>query len=89
MKDDKEGLVDSGGESTSLFDVGERQLFQIHKFNLNVLRFFKIENQKLVECLGYETHPTLSRLITRSDDIQIDSVKEVAKLKHDVDKDEK
>ncbi|MGA9940568.1 MAG: hypothetical protein WBP88_01095 [Nitrososphaeraceae archaeon] len=39
--------------------------------------------------LGYETHPTLSRLITRSDDIQIDSVKEVAKLKHDVDKDEK
>jgi len=39
--------------------------------------------------LGYETHPTLSRLITRSDDIQIDSVKEVAKLKHDVGKDEK
>ena len=38
--------------------------------------------------LGYETHPTLSRLITRSDDIQIDSVKEVAKLKHDVGKDE-
>ena len=39
--------------------------------------------------LGYETHPTLSRLITRSDDIQIDSVKEVAKLKHDFGKDEK
>ena len=39
--------------------------------------------------LGYGTHPTLSRLITRSDDIQIDSVKEVAKLKHDVGKDEK
>ena len=39
--------------------------------------------------LGYETHPTLSRLITRSDDIQIDSVKEVAKLKRDVGKDEK
>ena len=38
--------------------------------------------------LGYETHPTLSRLITRSDDIQIDNVKEVAKLKHDIDKDE-
>jgi len=39
--------------------------------------------------LGYGTHPTLSRLITRSDDIQIDSVKEFAKLKHDVGKDEK
>ena len=35
-KDDKEGQVDSGGESTSLFDVGERQFFQIHKFNLNL-----------------------------------------------------
>jgi hypothetical protein len=39
--------------------------------------------------LGYETHPTLSRLITGSHDIQIDSVKEAAKLKRDVDKDEK
>ena len=39
--------------------------------------------------LGYEAHPTLSRLITGSGDIQINSVKEVAKLKHDVDKDEK
>jgi len=38
--------------------------------------------------LGYEAHPTLSRLITGSSDIQINSVKEVAKLKHDVDKDE-
>ncbi len=31
----------------------------------------------------------LSRLIIGSDDIQIDSVKEIAKLKHDVDKDDK
>ena len=38
--------------------------------------------------LGHEAHPTLSRLITGSGDIQINSVKEVAKLKHDVDKDE-
>jgi len=38
--------------------------------------------------LGYEAHPTLSRLITGSGDIQINSVKEVAKLKRDVDKDE-
>lgn len=36
--------------------------------------------------LGYKTHPTLSRLITRSNNIQIDSVKEIAKLKHDMDK---
>jgi hypothetical protein len=35
------------------------------------------------------THHTLPRLITGSDDIQIDSVKEIAKLKRDVDKNEK
>ena len=39
--------------------------------------------------LGYEAHPTLSRLITGSDDIQIDRVREVTKLKHDAGKDEK
>jgi hypothetical protein len=36
LKTDKEGLVNSGGECTSLFDVRERQVFQIHKFNLNL-----------------------------------------------------
>ena len=56
----------------------------------NHLTFSILRKGKEALSLGYETHPTLSRLITRSDDIQIDSVKEVAKLiKHDVDKDEK
>jgi len=53
------------------------------------LTFSILRKGKEALSLGYETHPTLSRLITRSDDIQIDSVKEVAKLKHDMDKDEK
>jgi hypothetical protein len=52
------------------------------------LTFSILRKGKEALSLGYETHPTLSRLITRSDDIQIDSVKEVAKLKHDMDKDE-
>jgi hypothetical protein len=47
IKTDKEALLNSGVENKlpSYHDVRERQLFQIHKFNLNVWRLFKIENQ--------------------------------------------
>ncbi|MBV9178941.1 MAG: hypothetical protein JO297_18080 [Nitrososphaeraceae archaeon] len=34
--------------------------------------------------LGKEAKPSISKLVTRSDDIQIDSVKESAKLKRDM-----
>lgn len=34
--------------------------------------------------LGKEAHPRFSRLITRSDDIQIDSIRESAKLSHEL-----
>ena len=37
--------------------------------------------------LGKNAKPTLSRLITRSDDIQIDSIKEVTNLKRDLKED--
>ena len=60
------------------------QVLTDNRLTLSILR-----KGKEALSLGYETHPTLSRLITGSDDIQIDSVKEVAKLKHEVDKDEK
>jgi len=60
------------------------QVLTDNRLTLSILR-----KGKEALSLGYETHPTLSRLITGSDDIQIDSVKEVAKLKHDVNKDEK
>ncbi|MDQ5869940.1 MAG: hypothetical protein M3530_09485 [Thermoproteota archaeon] len=52
----------------------------------NRLTFSILRKGKEALSLGYETHPTLSRLITGNDSIQIDSVKEVAKLKHDMDK---
>jgi len=54
--------------------------------NDNHLTFTILRKGKEALRLGYETHPTLSRLITRSNNIQIDSVKEIAKLKHDMDK---
>lgn len=52
----------------------------------NRLTFTILRKGKEALSLGYETHPTLSRLITGSNNIQIDSVKEIAKLKHDMDK---
>jgi hypothetical protein len=60
------------------------QVLTDNRLTLSILR-----KGKEALSLGYETHPKLSRLITGSDDIQIDSVKEVAKLKREVDKDEK
>jgi hypothetical protein len=54
--------------------------------NDNHLTFTILRKGKEALSLGYETRPTLSRLITRSNNIQIDSVKEIAKLKHDMDK---
>ena len=35
--------------------------------------------------LGKDAKPTLSRLLTRSGDIQIDSIKELANLKRDLE----
>jgi len=52
----------------------------------NRLTFSILRKGKEALSLGYQTHPILSRLITRSNNIQIDSVKEIAKLKHDMDK---
>ena len=37
--------------------------------------------------LGKDAKPTLSRLLTRSDDIQIDSIKELANLRRDLKED--
>jgi hypothetical protein len=45
--------------------------------NDNHLTFTILRNGKEALSLGYETHPTLSRLITGSNKIQIDSVKEL------------
>ncbi len=54
--------------------------------NDNRLTFTILRKGKETLSLGYETRPTLSRLIAGSNNIQIDSVKEIAKLKHDMDK---
>ena len=46
------------------------------------LSFFRKGKEAIV--LGKEAHPRFSRLITRSDDIQIDSIRESAKLSREL-----
>ena len=82
-----------------LLDIIDASFFEFADDTDSVGLISKIKNRKTIcttpywqpldiyySSKGYETHPTLSRLITRSNNIQIDSVKEIAKLKHDMDK---
>jgi hypothetical protein len=55
-----------------------------HKLTNNGLTLSFLRKGKEAITLGKGAHPTLSRLITRSDDIQIDSVKESIKLSRDL-----
>ena len=55
-----------------------------HKLTNNGLTLSFLRNGKEAITLGKGAHPTLSRLITRSGDIQIDSVRESIKLSRDL-----
>ena len=55
-----------------------------HTLTNNGLTLSFLRKGKEAITLGKGAHPTLSRLITRSDDIQIDSVRESIKLSRDL-----
>ena len=55
-----------------------------HKLTNNDLTLSFLRKGKEAITLGKGAHPTLSRLITRSDDIQIDSVRESIKFSRDL-----
>ncbi|HTH21584.1 MAG TPA: hypothetical protein VL854_05160 [Nitrososphaeraceae archaeon] len=55
-----------------------------HLLTDSQLTFSILRKGKEALSFGYKTHPTLSQLITSADNIQIDSVKEAAKLKYDL-----
>jgi hypothetical protein len=57
------------------------------KLTDNGLTISLLRKGKEAISLGKNAKPTLSRLITRSDDIQIDSIKEVTNLKRDLKED--
>lgn len=77
---------DDGQEDVGLLDKLKTaktvaQIFDDNDITLSVLR-----KGKKAFTLGKEAHPTLSRILSRSDDIQINSVKQAAKLGRDMQK---
>jgi hypothetical protein len=57
-----------------------------HQLTDNGLTLSFLRKGKEAITLGKKAHPTLSKLITRSDDIQVDSVRESIKLGRDLKK---
>jgi hypothetical protein len=67
-----------------LFDKLKTAKEFAQKLTDNGLTLSFLRKGKEAIVLGKEAHPTFSRLITRSDDIQIDSIRESAKLSHEL-----
>lgn len=70
-------------DETGLFDKLHTSKEFGHKLTNNGLTFSILRKGKEAITLGKKAKPKLSKLITRSNDIQIDSIKEAAELKRD------
>ncbi len=75
VSDDKIGIFDKLRTATE---------FPL-KLNDNRITFSLLRKGKEAVTLGEGARPSLSRIITKSDDIQVDSLKESVKLKNDFD----
>ena len=70
-------------DKTGLFDKLHTSKEFGHKLTNNGLTLSILRKGKEAITLGNRAKPKLSKLITRSNDIQIDSIKEAAELKRD------
>lgn len=70
-------------DDLSLFDKLRTATEFAQKLSDNMLTLSLLRRGKEAITLGEEAHPSFSRLITRSDDIQLNSLKESAKLRND------
>jgi hypothetical protein len=70
-------------DETGLFDKLKTSKEFGHKLSENRLTLSVLRKGKEAITLGYKAKPKLSKLITRSNDIQVDSVKETTKLKRE------
>lgn len=70
-------------DETGLFDKLETSKEFGHKLSENRFTLSILRKGKEAITLGYKAKPKLSKLITRSDDIQVDSIKEATKLKRE------
>jgi hypothetical protein len=74
-------------EEIGLFDKLKTAKEFSQKLTDNGLTISFLRKGKEAISLGKDAKPTLSRLITRSGDIQIDSIKEITNLKRDLKED--
>ena len=87
LKDNKESLKDN--KITDFFKyIKEAKEFD-HKLSENELTLSILNRGENAITLGKNASPTFSKLITRSKDIQIDSVRKSIKLASDIDKEDK
>ena len=70
-------------DETGLFDKLQTSKEFGHKLTHNGLTLSIRRKGKEALTIGKQARPKLSKLITRTDDIQIDSIKETAELKRD------
>ena len=70
-------------DRSGLFDKLKTAKEFSHQLTDNGLTLSFLRKGKEAITLGKKAHPTLSKLITRSDDIQVDSVRESIKLGRD------
>ena len=70
-------------DETGLFDKLETSKEFGHKLSENRLTLSILRKGKEAITLGYKAKPKLSKLITRSNDIQVDSIKEATELKRE------
>ena len=73
-------------DRSGLFDKLQTAKEFSHQLTDNGLTLSFLRKGKEAITLGKKAHPTLSKLITRSDDIQVDSVRESIKLGRDLKK---
>lgn len=72
-------------DQTGLFDKLRTAAEFVQKLTDNGITFSLLRKGKEAITLGEEARPSLSRIITKSNDIQVNSIKESAKLKNDFD----
>jgi hypothetical protein len=70
-------------DETSLFDKLRTAMEFAQKLTDNDITISLLRKGKAAITLGEEAKPTLSRIITKSDDIQLNSMKESTKLRTD------
>jgi hypothetical protein len=77
-------LFKASEDEMGLFDKLKTTKEFAQKLTDNGLTLSFLRKGKKVLILGKEAKPTLSKLITRSDDMQINSIKESGRLKRDL-----